>query len=152
VVAVVLLGAFVGLNVRRIGPRIMVLQLDRIHHAYYQGWPLPFTVDLGSWQEENEDDKAEFWKWAKQNSLGATPLAELNEFDAQFRWVPWSHQSYRIIAWQPLQLLDARFGFILWGALDALFALTGVALILFLQIPRRKAPEPVQSIPAPSRR
>ena len=117
VVAVVFLGAFIGLNMRKIGPRRAIDprggQSEAL--AYSWGWPLPVFLQEG----------------------------DLNINDAlvadSYR-LPLTHQTYLFCRGPtlphhtPLGLGTA----IINCTINVLFALTVLSLILFLQIPRRK--------------
>jgi len=53
--------------------------------------------------------------------------------------LPWTHRSYSLLdEWKSPEFEDVSNEFIGWGMIDAVFAMTVLALILFLQIPRRK--------------
>ncbi len=114
VVAVVFLGAFVGLNV--CGPRAPIG--DAV--LFFWGWPLPG----GSTHLEGPDD--------------FTP-ADFHEFHS-LRWVPWTHYTYHLTKQRPVQWV--RFGrrdLSGYGPINALVGLIPLFLILFLH-PRRRTP------------
>ena len=117
--AVVFLGAFVELNL--CGPQAQIVTYRGTTVASHWGWPLPFFVS-----ERNFD---------LDSDVIDKPLTS-QEF-SQLRWVPWTHQTYRIVHWFPRGLFVG--GFILCGVIDVFVALIPLALILFLQIPRCRA-------------
>ena len=119
-VATVVLGAIVGLNARKIGPR-----QGHAWGTFYHlgpsscwGWPLPF-------RKEFEDSDA---RWQ-----------DLIEYR-----IPFTHQTYHLLNWDELYLQDLlrtntnERTFSICAIIDAIFALVVLSLILFLQTPRRK--------------
>jgi hypothetical protein len=123
-VATVFLGVVLGLNLQR------VPHSDRMS---LWGWPLPVTRRLDIFFSADET----------------------KEQRDQFQWIPWTHQTYHVLrlnsfgeafGWASLNWDDPnranrlfRF-FVVGTVIDALFALTVLFLILFLQIPCRQAP------------
>jgi hypothetical protein len=54
VVAIVFLGAVLGLNIRSVGPAAELLWAEDYRMVdYFQGWPLPFTCNT-TWMKEKE--------------------------------------------------------------------------------------------------
>jgi hypothetical protein len=144
VIATVFLGAVVGLNVREIRPEAAWSVDGNDLVDCYRGWPFPFIVTRVN---QPNCPPAIIEAFIREHGTGVKAFQRYSIPDTH-RW------SYN---WGSKWLycrrgLGGEKDFVTGGIIDALFALTGVALILFLQIPRRKEPEPVQSIPAPSRR
>jgi hypothetical protein len=141
VVATVFLGAFLGLNMRKIGPYGGFGLPDKIHVVAYWGWPLPFIRSRQNWYRPPITNPAtadkiqqEWDAWVEKNLANEIPL---------------SHQTYYAFEWWPLSQwpfndVTTESGVVLGRIIDAVFALTVLFLILFLQIPRRKAPEQVK--------
>ena len=116
VVAVVFLGAFVGLNV--CGPQTHVGGSAVV--VSFWGWPLP----------------------ARGKSEGTDVLtpSDLVEFDA-LRWVPWTHCTYHLTKHRSVRWV--RYGkreLCGYGPINALVGIIPLLLILFLH-PRRKPPD-----------
>ena len=122
--AVLFLVALVGLSVS--GPEV---RLGNTILRFY-GWPLPCAYT------GHEEPDAQ---------VGQLTLEQL----ADRQWIPWTHSAYHYVFFHKSDW--ATKGLILWGddrnggripivcaTLDAVFALIPLALILFLQIPRRK--------------
>jgi len=141
VIAVVFLGAFVGLNTRRIGPAVYQMQLSSPPPAlivrHFRGWPFPFS---GSTEAVSR-------RQAEMDSvvLDRAPADFLNGKRDGFFEPAWTHRTYFLIS--PFRnvpesgpiALDLE-GYIALGTIDALFALVVLTLILFLR-PRRKPPD-----------
>ena len=93
----------------------------------YRGWPFFFQYTNRVWGNER-----------LLESLGTIATEKLKALDTEYRWLPWTHQTYRLLdanSWFEWNMFG---GFSIWLAiLDALFALTLLFPILFLQIPRR---------------
>jgi hypothetical protein len=123
VVAVVFLGAFVGLNMR--GPQSRWETLS----VRYQGWPLPITEQWEQWDAVS-DEKEEDWPWTHRTYY----LMHL---------VPDSLLNWTTFSWKEQAFGDSAIG-IGTAIIDILFALVPLALILFLH-PRRK---PTDEAPA----
>jgi len=144
VVAVVFLGAFVGLNVRV--PQMESLALTQV--VGFRGWPLPVIAEVS--RMPIPDDPS-----------SSPSLSE--GYYKQYKWLPWTHQTYRLFlpdlntsspswlasdwaTYYSPNLAEIRatvssnwsaiYG--ICAVIDALFVITGLALILCLQIPRRK--------------
>ena len=127
VVAVAFMGALIGLNMRRIGP----VWLGGTHDpANIYGWPLPFlqAEAVDRVQFLNDIERA---KWYDAKRSGSSDL------------LPRTHQTYRLLDWNFAGgwAIYYESKYALFATFNALFALVVLALILFLQIPRRK-PEP----------
>jgi hypothetical protein len=132
VIATVFLGAIIGLNTREIGP--MVWHGVYLAPRSYCGWPLPFVWE---WSEEGD------FCIAYQRKLGRDcTQRELNRAwwaaVESYRF-PFTHQTYRLLDFANWSYDNGR-SFAFCGAIDALFALSLLFLILFLQIPRLRAP------------
>lgn len=125
VVAVLFLGVFVGLNLR--GPKF--------HGGYgvntVWGWPLPVAMLTFQCDPSPEPDSV-------KEQTG-------------YEWIPWTHQTYHLFRLDSLRWLHSGWASFDWYMGDDLYiiyivaavanillALTVLALILFLQIPRRK--------------
>ena len=128
VVAMVFLGAFVGLNVSK--QELFPTWTGAVWT--FRGWPLPITCQPREW-DPSSDSHLE-------------PPADYSPRE----WAQWTHQTYRLAQVEHFNWLTS-LGVITWDAqngtndvftccavIDALFALTILALILFLQIPPRK--------------
>ena len=107
-VGVLFLGAFLGLNMRMVGPNDCLLHIKGdlydMYTAYRWGWPLPCI-------EENTDDFGDFE-------------------------VPCTHQTYYFLTIGPWLRTENRH--IYCGIIDGLFALTVLSAILFLRDPRTR--------------
>ena len=130
VVAVVFLGVFVGLNFRQLQVQV---EGGIPCEESFRGWPFPITF----------------------SACIVKPADALHEVSSeqydQFDWLPWTHQTYRLFC-DPSWSTDDWYVFrwkdpdsyvriiILSAIINALFALTVLALILFLH-PRRKPAE-----------
>jgi hypothetical protein len=133
-IATVFLGAVVGLNLQEIGPIMCDLgsEYSGNYRVCYWGWPLPlFASDEPAWR-----------KWENRYN---------GDYDDPVPCrLPWTHKIYHL-AGGFAALRHSGVGskmhshVIICGAIiDALFALTVLSLILFVQIPCRKAPGPVE--------
>jgi hypothetical protein len=137
VVAVVFLGVLVGLNL--CGPCVAFLPQkgkdDRII-SRIEGWPLPAIHMYYRGQYIDAETES---------------IPTETEEDNEFGWLPWTHQTYRLLEFDPLKGLfdwtrlfssDDSYELTIYLAgtiIDALFALTVLSLILFLH-PRRNPP------------
>ena len=149
VIAVLFLGAFLGLNTRRIGPAVHQLpesemivaggansasQTPVLIVTHFRGWPFPFTRSTGGLSRDAE---------MNSDVLDRAPADFSDSERDGFFEPPWTHRTYSLISpfrnppMKGLIPLDLE-GYIVLGVIDALFALTVLALILFLQLPRRK--------------
>ena len=129
VIAVLFLGASVGLNMREIGP----VWLEGFHDpTYLWGWPLAFALRHGRPVSEVpfiDGDKREKWE-VRYEAARRT---------ARSYRLPCTHQTYRLLDWEyPVESAICSEPAFVFLAIDVLFALTVLSLILFLQIPRRK--------------
>ena len=158
VVAVVILGVLIGLNTSQIARPLSYSRVcdERIvEMVSYRGWPFCFTCtsvdfldsdvaleDLGlpvpafeSFKSVGEEwgygAQVRQWDWANRERLLA--------YDAQCDWLTWTHQTYRLLDLDSARWTGWNGELRVSGVLiNALFALSVLALMLFLQIPRRK--------------
>ena len=144
VIAVLFLGAVVGLNMREIGPRHWP---EDLIPAISWGWPLPIAWEL--------DQSFRAPVNGEPNPLTQEELSARWRAAGCYRF-PLTHQTYRLLRWErDMRWADPRHrdpprdfyvwtggvstgGFLYYAIIDVLFALIVLALILFLQIPRRK--------------
>ena len=107
IIAIVFLGAFVGLNMREIGPVVHGEHVRPIESPHYLwGWPLPFIEQKEAW------DQTEIGRWlsAAMEELQSDRMA-VGEFMARFaaraaadrsRLLPWTHPTYRVLELESL--------------------------------------------------
>jgi hypothetical protein len=135
VVAMVFLGAFVGLNMRPVHSHLVDFSCSIDYRTW--GWPLPITYD-------------EYWDLSAREGLVEQDFPfeglEPSSFEEH---IPWTHQTYYLrdldsfqwVYWGSqrwVQSDDTAYGIhILCAVINILLALVVFALILFLQIPRR---------------
>lgn len=156
VIAVVFLGAFLGLNVRRIGPSVYQVPLSgRVSSPpdpnptptlivrHFRGWPFPFTGSTEALMRRDAEMNSDVLDHAPAEFLNGKDFFET---PYGFFESPWTHRTYYLIssfrnapASGPIGL--DLVGYIILGIIDALFALTGLTLILFYH-PRHNPQNP----------
>ena len=146
VVAVVFLGAFVGLNMRRIGPKPEAPRPQGGYMAsYLRGWPLPFTKDfvtMGLRQFppllplDIKPDSPELARELRKRLSERQEAWARKTETARCAPLPWTHQTYRLSRLPETRGLGGRL--IVHAIIDALVGIIPLTLMLFLQIPRRK--------------
>ena len=135
-VAMLFLGAYVGLNLKMTGPFLSELPSTLVGRAaqfeYYWGWPVPLLVDQRHYTETKV-------------------FGQRNEFldKVEPPSIPWTHSGHQLLEVGPsggiLESTAAHwpgstFSVVIAGVFtNFLFGLAVSQLILFLQIPRRKA-------------
>jgi len=140
VVAVVFLGAFVGLNMRKIRP-CFAYWSSQAPVAYLQGWPLPFTYECMN------AEKA-FFIAAADNNIDPESAEERRAFERavvdgdvrDYVSLPWYYAAYRLLEWPQTDWLGTHDGRDFCGIIDALVGLVPLILILFFH-PRCKPPD-----------
>jgi hypothetical protein len=141
VIATLFLGVVVGLNMQKVGPKFV----DGSWPAYYWGWPFPiiwewdrhefYTNALGIAEDHWRTTEFTEAEAAAINEAGAGLVA------ARRYQEPLTHRAYCL-----LELFSPSLTlFVLFAVLDTLFTLTVLALILFLQIPRRGEQSPFRA-------
>jgi len=145
VIAVVFLGAFVGLNMRKIGP----LDGEAFRPTEYWGWPFPVVWSATPLPENLPDDFTEEEFKEAERRLAAF------ETSASYR-LPLTHKTYRFLEfrsfrwdgpeWDTFLILvtpqrDASISVSL-VMIDALVLLVPLSLILFYHPRRKPEPEP----------
>jgi hypothetical protein len=134
VVAVVLFGAVVGLNVREIGPKHVASWASfspGVTVASYWGWPLAHTIEFDEW-------KLDRW-WDDEDTQAAKdPQVERAKAAVAYR-LPLTHQTYRLAGYFP----STAYRRPLFAIIDALVAIIPLALILFLPDPSAKNARPI---------
>ena len=127
VLAVLFLGAFVGLNARQIGPCLLLSSSS----MSYWGWPLPFVAVKDERKGLLLDALMGRYAGPEPESRKAV-YEELKALRAAVRAyrIPPTHHTYYLLNWLPN-------GRIVCAIIDTLFALTVLFLILFLY-PRRR--------------
>ena len=149
VVAVVCLSVFVGLNTRRVGPTTSLVGRNTIldlPHCY-RGWPLPISKQLAN-SELQESVRSHHSKGKEVETYDSWQArTEWNQRwnDAGLYEPPMTHKTYLVLRWDSLRWLGSKAGLVVCGIIDVLFALTIIAVILFLQIPRAKDRRPVSA-------
>jgi hypothetical protein len=134
VVAVVFLGVFVGLNMRKIGPMEVLYGVP----CSYRGWPLPFYGGRDERAGELQDAAYQV-REARAACEAALEDDRAYRVAAIFYRLPLTHQTYRLLHWGTPHRFAPR-PFIVYAIIDTLFALTVLTLILFYH-PRRKPPD-----------
>jgi len=152
VATVLVLGIFIGLNLRPV--YLQEVFPFKEHHHKDWGWPLPI-VSAHSYEYSDVRfpvEQIDFWDGYTGESL------TLEQFHQEHH-VPWTHCTYylnRKAPWlrhafqlksthlQEVYLKGGHTVFILCAIVNALFLLIVLALILFLQIPRRKVAAKVE--------
>jgi hypothetical protein len=132
VVAVVFLGAVVGLNCRKIGPTYLT-DLP----ACYFGWPLPLAEEAGSYERSYRIFEDYYIAWANRSpDCEALEKKWYAYSDAARHPLPLTHQAYRILSRK--QRSEIRWWLTIYGLIDVVLCITPTVLILILQMPRRK--------------
>jgi hypothetical protein len=142
VIATVVLGGIIGLNLSRIGPIFQANYKPSGDIINFWGWPLPYIA-------EPERPKSGEPVFVPNRALTTEDKARLEKYETEFSeiWMvghayrlPWTHQLYRILGMQSFRWLMFGNGPVACGVVNV-FAMTGsIFLILFLQIPRLRAP------------
>jgi hypothetical protein len=135
IIASMFLGAVIGLNVREVGPWWQPYDFYTSRYAILShcwGWPFPFHAKMDS--TAGYGHMQTWWNLDRDTDAPVTDAGQSVD-------LPCTHFTYRLLK------LDVRLdgpaggGFVVWGGvIDAIFALTVVALILFLHL-RRQPPE-----------
>lgn len=151
--AVVFLAVFIGLNMRKIGPRLFSFGSSPALSLPFDLWgrPLPLKIAQVMSNEKIDASNAAFTakKKTEKDWLVIRQFAkELDASTAAARCyeLPLTHQTYRLIEGRDWGEKGFPCGSVLinFAVLDALVGIIPLALILFLQIPRRKEPELVK--------
>ena len=148
VIATLFLGTFAGLNMRTVGPPLIDVSV-----GYYWGRPLPFMSEDGGLQLRLTEEE---FIWTSIDQRKEFDRARLRESGKEYRMpveapyshgLPLTHRTYLLLKPDPtpegyIVYRISQSTLILCGIINLLFMLTVLALILCLQIPRRKALAP----------
>jgi len=140
-VAVVFLGVFVGLNIRTFGrPTYWRTELS-CFFTFSWGWPSPVYARVPPVPDQIDGMAHEQFRSMCINGSPSVRAYRL----------PWTHQTYCLAEsldfpdcpeWGVIQVSATpesdSYIYVLSIIINALFTITALALILFLQIPRRK--------------
>jgi hypothetical protein len=155
VIATVVLGTILGLNLREIGPLYKPDNSPSDCFVTFWGWPLPYIAEPVRPKTEEPVFICDRVPTAEEETKRRQYFIEhwdIYALTLKYE-LPLTHKPFYILEWPSAEWLMSGNGSVICGTINVLVLIGTAFLILFLQIPRRKAPEQVESAhAAPSRR